>query len=107
MEVLFDFFLHSEDSSSYDFMPVSRTMCNKKLLSLYLSHDMQNWCWELCIAIAVAEFQATPCGMVSLNFQVLRTDLGSIVCTITSKQVHLELKDSNPRLSGGMEAAKR
>lgn len=88
-------------------MPVSRTMCNKKLFSLYLSHDMQNWCWELCIAIAVAEFQATPCSMVSLNFQVLRKDLGSIVCMIASKQVHLELKDSNSRHSSGIKAAKR
>lgn len=82
-------------------------MCNKKWFSLFLSHDMQNWCWELRIAIAVAEFQAAPCSMVSFTLRVLREDLGSIVCMIASKQVHLELKGSNSWLSSGIEAAKR
>lgn len=44
--------------------------------------------------------------MAALNFQVLEKDLGSIVCIIASEQVHLELKDSNSRLSSGVGAAK-
>lgn len=56
---------------------------------------------------SIAEFQATPCSLLSVDLQVLKTDLGKIVCIIASKQVNLKLKDSNSRLSSGMEAAKR
>lgn len=77
------------------------------MFGLRLSRDMQTWCWELGIANSRAEFQATLCSLVSLNLQVLKKDLGNIVCIIASKQVNLELKDSNSRLSSGMEAAKR
>lgn len=82
-------------------------MCNKRLFGLHLSRDMQTWCWELGIANNRAEFQATLCSLVSLNLQVLKKDLGNIVCIIASKQVSLELKDSNSRLSSGTEAAER